>query len=610
MAGGEGTTTEVVRGEVGGIPAFFGPVPPGSRDAAAAAIIFRVGRADEPLPRFGLTHLVEHLAMFAVGELDYSANALVDDTRTLFYASGEPHEVVDFMRRVCGALRSLPLDRLELEKRVLETESMTAPDLLARLLSARFGVRGFGISKYRELGLRTATPESVTEWAQQRFTRGNATLWAAGDLQELEIELPDGSRYPAPEPRPLPALELPAAVSEGEGGVAAGYLVERSFETTLGLGLLAERLHRRLRTERAVSYGVDSSYYPMTGKLAHCTLVADCLDEHAADVAREMLDGLTALAGAGPTEEEVERAKRLSGEAISDPGAVIRRLDVMATDELLGVEPDTVAQLLDDLERTDAAGIAARAAEARDSLLMMVPTGVEAPSGLGPWKGLHHARVVGERYTWGRRGKRNGEVIIGPAGITLLPREGDMLTVRFDECAAVTTTVRGALTFAGTDETTIRLVPAELRGPEDALATIKAALPEWMFVPADEGRAGEVEEVASAKLSRRLFVENELAALPELLLPGEQVVNLAEATRNWKVGLLALTDRRLLFLYRGGIGKDVTVEIPRGDAHGVRATGIMSKTLHVGTRRVGGEKFESIAPRERAQELSDSLGGS
>src|SRR4051794_32605369 len=182
MARGERTAIEISRAELSGIPLFTGPMPDGARHPATASIMFRVGRADEPLPRFGTTHLVEHLAMFGVGELDHPANAMVDDTRTAFYASGEPHEVASFLEKVVAALSALPLDRLELEKQVLEAESMTPPPVSVRMLTARYGARGYGVAQFRELGLRTATAETITSWARQRFTAGNAVIWAAGDL--------------------------------------------------------------------------------------------------------------------------------------------------------------------------------------------------------------------------------------------------------------------------------------------------------------------------------------------------------------------------------------------------------------------------------------------
>jgi hypothetical protein len=155
----EGGAVSVGQTEIDGVPTFHAEVPGGP--PMQAALMFRVGRADEALPRFGLTHLVEHLAMFAVGRVPFEANAFVDDTRAVFYALGQAGEVTGFLRSVCAGLESLPLDRLEAEKRVLETESSgNASSPETRLLSLRCGPRGYGLAHYRELASasRARTP--------------------------------------------------------------------------------------------------------------------------------------------------------------------------------------------------------------------------------------------------------------------------------------------------------------------------------------------------------------------------------------------------------------------------------------------------------------------
>jgi predicted Zn-dependent peptidase len=56
---------------IDGVPVFQaeGPLP------LTAGLVFGVGRADETFVRGGLTHLVEHLAMSAVGRQTIDANA-------------------------------------------------------------------------------------------------------------------------------------------------------------------------------------------------------------------------------------------------------------------------------------------------------------------------------------------------------------------------------------------------------------------------------------------------------------------------------------------------------------------------------------------------------
>ena len=120
-----------------------------------ATLMFRVGRTDEHLPWSGITHLVEHLALFQLGpQQRYEFNGAVTSNRTLFYATGAPAEIVSFLALVTTALGNLPLDRVETEKTVLLAEassrSMSASDFM---FSLRFGTRGNGLHRYREFGL-------------------------------------------------------------------------------------------------------------------------------------------------------------------------------------------------------------------------------------------------------------------------------------------------------------------------------------------------------------------------------------------------------------------------------------------------------------------------
>ena len=79
----------VRRTEIDGVPTFWHPAPGPLR----AALIFRVGRADEQLAQAGISHLVEHLTLASLGERDHPVNGFVDHHRTVFYSSGSAEEV-------------------------------------------------------------------------------------------------------------------------------------------------------------------------------------------------------------------------------------------------------------------------------------------------------------------------------------------------------------------------------------------------------------------------------------------------------------------------------------------------------------------------------------
>src|SRR5438874_8136896 len=88
--------------------------------------MFRTGRGDETLAESGKTHLVEHLALFGLEMRRSQFGGFVDQTRTVFHASGTGEDVAMFLARVSAALEELPLDRVELEKRVLLTEAASS----------------------------------------------------------------------------------------------------------------------------------------------------------------------------------------------------------------------------------------------------------------------------------------------------------------------------------------------------------------------------------------------------------------------------------------------------------------------------------------------------
>src|SRR5260370_40891447 len=101
-----------------GIPVFQPEVQGGIR----AALVFRVGQADEPLHMAGGTHLIEHLAPSALGEQPYDYNGFVDQVRTAFSVTGTAAQIVDFFNHVTTALAAPPLDRVPTQRRITASE--------------------------------------------------------------------------------------------------------------------------------------------------------------------------------------------------------------------------------------------------------------------------------------------------------------------------------------------------------------------------------------------------------------------------------------------------------------------------------------------------------
>lgn len=183
------------------------------------------------------------------------ANGMVDHLRTVFFAQGTREEVLGFLTAVTHSIQVLPLDRLEDEKRVLETEAATqAASAYETLFGLRFGASRHGLMNYAELGLRAASAESVVQWAAERFTRENAALWMSGpppEELELNLNLSAGRPLPPPDPEPLPQLRLPAQASLGNAGGrgrrACGAL-DSAHDRTLTSEMIAEALAAALET--------------------------------------------------------------------------------------------------------------------------------------------------------------------------------------------------------------------------------------------------------------------------------------------------------------------------------------------------------------------------
>src|SRR2546423_15677274 len=80
---------EITRTEIDGVPVFSAPADGPLR----AALLFRVGKAAETLANNGITHLVEHLALTAVGQQHYQSNGFVEGLLTGFGFTGPPSNV-------------------------------------------------------------------------------------------------------------------------------------------------------------------------------------------------------------------------------------------------------------------------------------------------------------------------------------------------------------------------------------------------------------------------------------------------------------------------------------------------------------------------------------
>jgi zinc protease len=601
---------EIQRADWGGVPVLWVEAPA----PFSGGLLFRVGRADETLRNGGLTHLVEHVALSSIGRGTYGYNGRVEAAFTSFYASGTADEVVEHLRKVAGALENLPIDRFESEKRILAAEASSNPASLdARLMALRFGPVGYGLVNSAELGLGWVSPDGVATWAAERFNAANAAVWLTGrppdDLGTLS--LPRGQSFPAPTPEPIPSLDLPSHLADGTGGVALSFLGTRATALHSAFVIAVERAHASLRSGAAVSYAPGGSYFPLTGDVAHVVLNADCRDQDAAQVQRELLGILDDLAANGPTAEELEWDRTMLERALADPHWGAPALDSWARDALFGVESPTRSDLVREREELTPARVAEALAGAVESLLVLVPDGVAKPAGrpLSTFAPEYKQLIEGRRHPvttqWEQWGERN-DIVVGEEGISYVSKDGaDVMSWRFDDCVAGIRQLSGAITVVGRDGSWLTVYPQRYLGGANAVAQIANALGEDRLVPISN-RAREMRPLVEEQLGDRVGrVPQEVDLLEDVLGAEEELRALAEARRGDQVGLLSVTDRRLIFEFWGTQQKEL-LEKPLDSIATATVKGMVKKRLVI-SHDEGTVEFEDVKPPGRAPEIAELL---
>ncbi len=285
----------ILETDVDGVPTLIAP----TSGPVRAALLFRVGQADETLVRSGVTHLVEHLALHRLGITDYHYNASVGTTVTIFHTVGDIDEVVAFLGQVCTQLRDLPTDRLQTEKDILRTEWAGKPRSVDETLARwRYGAQGYGLPGYRELGLRAVSEDDLQAWVEGWFARDNAVLTLTSDElpRGLQLNLPAGSRRPVPAPTcALPTM--PAYFADGNGAVGFDAVVRRSPAVAAFTAVLQRQLYRVLRYEGGISYAVNTDQRPRGDWYSTVTAAADGLRDSQSAVLGGFID---TLAGSRP----------------------------------------------------------------------------------------------------------------------------------------------------------------------------------------------------------------------------------------------------------------------------------------------------------------------
>jgi zinc protease len=591
---------------VDGVPTFYVDVD----GPFVATLAFRVGRADERLPYAGVTHLLEHLAMPTDDIRGVEADASVGATWTLFWAQGPPDAVVAHLNEVARNLAQPPLERLETERRILLTEAAGrgGPVGLRLAYMLRFGARGYGLVGHDEPGLHRLTANDVSAWAAARFTRGNTALWLTRPPAGLQLPLPEGDRHPAVPPEPIDYLRFPCVYRGATDGVLLSMVVQRRPELWLALNVAGRRLRRSLRYEAGLSYSVDLAYEPLTADTTHVSIAADALDENVMDVRDRLLSVLRELAADGPTDEELSREREEVAREFADPHAALARLYSAGTAELLSGPQLTPADLLDEFEQTTPASTAGALAAALDSALLVAQADDGVPDGFEPYSVKSPRPLGGRRHSLrGLRLRRSPDMpslVAGSEGVALEARDY-RAAVRFDECEVVLRDGPDRMLWSS-DGFLVEVVVAAWRGGNDVVALIDKHVPDELHVALDREHGERVAAVgtAAAGFKRTWMTSDELDALPHVLRSGEEPRLIVRADKGWRTGVLAITDRRALFLNYA----NVLVDVPLSSIRTVRSGAGKKLTIETDTDSFtltdikGAELNEVAAVLERPDE--------
>jgi zinc protease len=445
----------ITQTEVDGIPTVLAP----TTGPMHAGLAFRVGFADEPLAKRGITHLIEHLALHSFGVADYHYNGATGTEFTFFHMQGAEADIVAFLNGVCAALRDLPMHRLPTEKEILRTEENTRGEGPTEALPLwRHGARDYGVATYPEWGLSGITPDDLRAWVDRYFTVENAALWIAGPAVPagLELTLPHGERRPAP--AASSALPVRPAYFPGPSNVVAwDTVVERSTTAGVFSGVLERSLFRSLRQESGLSYTVQAAYEPRSSGRAVITAFADALPEKQGAVLGGFIDVLASLRLGLVEEADVIAVVNQRVEELTRAEENGTRLPGQAFNLLAGRSVQTAGELIAEVRAVTRDEIAEVARKAFADGLLMTPgrTGADW-AGYTPAPRDSDAVAEGTAY----RSLDDAELsfVAGERGVSLIG-DGSAATVWYDECAVLLAWPDGARRFVGHDGIQVHFEP-------------------------------------------------------------------------------------------------------------------------------------------------------
>ena len=324
------------------------------------------------------------------------------------------------------------------------------------------------------------------------------------------------------------------------------------------------------------------------------------------------------VAASGPTEVELREAHAAALHALSADAAVPGGLDALAAGELLGAPRRLKEDQAAAINAVSAADAAAALREAMRTQLVLAPATVSKPDRplLGDYPWWNPPPVTGRDllpYTARTRlgGRRaSARLIAGSDGVSHAGIEPWLVsTVRFADLVAAIQEPNGSLTLIGRDGATVVVDVESYPDARALVADLERTLPPELLVPPREMLAGgghDIDALAKRKLARMWAMQTELRLLRDRLHDGEAVINMAEAGIAFKIGLLVLTDRRIIWVYRGIAGNPEQKELPYPDVRSVKLSGRGGRTLTLRSP-IGETAFSDLNPRERGPELVEEI---
>ena len=497
-------------GEVEGVRAVWADVPGPLR----AGLVVRVGTADETLPVAGVSHLLEHLALFGTGRPGDHSNGYTDHTATVYHCTGDVDLVRTFLADVTRQLADPPVHRLPDEVGVLRAEAAgrrrSAEDTL---LTWRHGAAGFGLAAQEQLGLERLDGDAVRAWSARYATRGNSVLWFSGPPPAgLTIGLPDGGSVEPPDPTASVLPQLPAWFrADDAGGVALYSVLDRAWANGFLEQVLRDRLVDELRVRQAAAYSPGVGYRPVSRRAGRLLAMSDLVDGRQTDAVRLFLAAFAELGTTRPpTDDELAAVRRRKRSEDEDPMAPMGFVTSGAWNLAMGNDPETYESAEAGTAAVTADDVAAAARSALARAVAMVPLGVrmtrepwvEAPASV-------HEPIAGRSFA-PLPGGPEGEIVVGPAGV--MRRAGDFhLTAPAGAVVAVQRWSDGGRVVVADDGNRVFVEPTLWADGTTAVAELDALFPAELVVdmgsrPSDEvprPRAEDPAAVAAASTARR-----------------------------------------------------------------------------------------------------------